>query len=380
MKGLRRIPETWRLGFLLWLGMRLLLWALSAFLFYSGFISLQSPFPEAPVALTSGLPGALFGIWMRWDGGFYYLLLTQGYAATPSISAFWPLYPLLARPLAFLGIHPLVALILVGNLALLAALVVFLAEVRDLFGSRYMLPAGLALLVFPGAFFFYAPFPMSLALLLVLLSYRFARRGKWVAAAVTGLLSGLTHPSILPLAILLAVCVIGWLRKAKSRYAWLNLAVPFMPFAGVALFLAWREAVGLIPYVDILKNYWKTSVFNPLASFLQLFQSITSGNPLSILKVLIIVLAAVVVIWLIRQRRVELAIYQAGLLLYLVSFTVPDHPMGSFIRYFLLSFPVFMALGVWLQSRRWWSGLAFFSLAAVNLIFCSMYLSWVFVA
>ncbi len=201
-----------------------------------------------------------------------------------------------------------------------------------------------------------------------------------MAAAVTGLLSGLTHPSILPLAILLAVCVIGWLRKAKSRYAWLNLAVPLMPFAGVALFLAWREAVGLIPYVDILKNYWKTSVFNSLASFFQLFQSITSGNPLSILKALIIVLAVVVVIWLIRQRQVELAIYQAGLLLYLVSFTVPDHPMGSFIRYFLLSFPVFMALGVWLYSRRWWSALAFFSLAAVNLILCSMYLSWVFVA
>lgn len=380
MKGLRCIPETWRLSFLLWLSMRLLLWVLSAFLYYSGFISLQSPFPEAPVALTNGLPGALFGIWMRWDGGFYYLLLTQGYAATPSISAFWPLYPLLAKPLAFLGIHPLVALILVGNLALLAALVVFLEEVRDLFGSRYMLPAGLALLVFPGAFFFYAPFPMSLALLLILLSLYLVRRGKWAAAAVTGLLSGLTHPSILPLAILLAAGVIGWLKKSKSRHAWLNLTVPFMPFAGVALFLAWREAVGLIPYVDILKNYWKTSVFNPLASFLQLFQSIAIGNPLSILKGLIIILAIAVIAWLIRRRQAELVIYQAGLLLYLVSFTVPDHPMGSFIRYFLLSFPVFMALGVWLQPKRWWSALAFFSLAAVNLILCSMYLTWVFVA
>lgn len=279
MKLWRRIPESWRLGLLLWLGMRLLLWALSAFLYYSGFISLQSPFPEAPVALINGLPGALFGIWMRWDGGFYYLLLTQGYGATPSISAFWPLYPLLAKPFTWLGIHPLAALILVSNLAFLAAVVVFLEEIRDLFGRPYMLPAGLALVVFPGAFFFYAPFPMSLALLLILLSFRFARQRKWIGASITGLLSGLTHPSILPLSLLLAVCVIGWMRKAKSKLGWLNLVVLLMPFAGIALFLAWRERSGLIPYVEILHNYWKTSVLIPWQVSPSFFNRSPSGIP-----------------------------------------------------------------------------------------------------
>ena len=217
MKWWQRIPYTWRLAFGMWLGMRLLLWAFSAFLFYSGVVPLTSPFPEAPVALNQGLAGALFGSWLRWDGGFYYLILTQGYTATPSISAFWPLYPLLAKFFTLFGLPPLMALILVSNLALLAALVVFLEEVKDIFGKSTMIPAGLALLTFPGAFFFYAPFPMSLALLLVLLSARFARQNHWLAACLTGLLSGLAHSTVIPLSILLFTYVYSRLEEIHRQ-------------------------------------------------------------------------------------------------------------------------------------------------------------------
>lgn len=98
------------------------------------------------------------------------------------------------------------------------------------------------------------------------------------------------------------------------------------------------------------------------------------------MKFLIILLAVAAITWLFRHKQPELAIYQAGLLLYLVSFTVPDHPMGSFIRYFLMSFPVFAVLGAWLKTRRWWSGAVFFTLAASNLVLCTLYLAWFFVA
>ena len=46
MRWWQRIPYTWRLAFGLWLGMRLLLWALSTYLFYKGLLP-ASPFPEA---------------------------------------------------------------------------------------------------------------------------------------------------------------------------------------------------------------------------------------------------------------------------------------------------------------------------------------------
>lgn len=380
MKWWLRIPYPWRLGFGLWLGMRLLLWGLSAFLFYSGVMPLASPFPEAPAALNHGLGGALFGTWLRWDGGFYYLILTQGYTATPTISAFWPLFPLLAKFPVLLGVHPLISLILVSNLGFLAAVIIFIEEVQELFGAQFMIPAGLALITFPGSFFFYAPFPMSLALLLVLLSFRFARQQKWLWASLAGLLSGLTHSTVLPLSIILLIHVLtGW-RNHTSKWKWLPLLTPAMPFAGVALFVAWRMNRGFPPLAEMLGSSWGSSLFNPLAALSQLAISIGMGNFMSILKVVIIGIGLAAIFWLFRRKQIALSIYQAGLLIYLVSFTVPNHPLGSFIRYFLLSFPVFMALGVWLQSKRWLGTLSFSFLAAVNLLLCSFYLAWIFVA
>lgn len=379
MKWWQRIPYTWRLAFGLWLGMRLLLWGLSAFLFYRGYLPL-SPFAQAPVALDEGLAGALFGSWLRWDGGFYYWILTEGYLATPSISAFWPLYPLLAKVFTLVGLHPLVSLILVSNLAGLAALVIFLEEVKELFGARFMLPSGLTLLTFPGAFFFYAPFPMSLALLLVLLSFRYARRGQWVGAAFAGLLSGLTHSTVIPLSLLLFFCVLSNWKQSNRKLRWPAWLVPAAPTAGVALFLAWRIRQGFPPLPELLGSSWGSSLLNPVTALGQLAQSVASGNGMSILKVAIIFFGIAATIWLFRQKRFALGIYQGGLLLYLVSFTVPDHPLGSFIRYFLLSFPAFMAMGVWMRSRKWLSLPIFTALGSINLILCGLYLAWYFVA
>lgn len=380
MKWWQRIPYTWRLAFGLWLGMRLLLWGLSAALFYSGALPLVSPFPEAPVALNEGPSGALFGSWLRWDGGFYYWLTTEGYTATPTISAFWPLYPLLAKFFTFFGIHPLIALLLVSNLAFLAALVIFLEEVKDQFGASTMLISGLVALAFPGTFFFYAPFPMSLALLLVLLSYRLARQGKWLASAIPALLSGLTHPTVIPFSIvLLFLAYTGWHKSGQKKELW-KLVVPAMPLLGVGIFLAWRMVQGFSAYPNMLASSWGSQIFNPGNALAHLLGSVATGNPLSILKLVIILIAIGAIIWLFHQRRFDLGVYQTALLLYLVSLTVPDHPLGSFIRYFLLGFPIFMTLGFWFRQKRWLGAISIASFAIINLLLCSMYLAWVFVA
>lgn len=202
-----RIPYVWRLAFILWLGMRLLLWAVGTFIYHSGLFPIHSGYSYGIDLISGPVSGALFGVWMRWDGVYYDLILSQGYSALPQLSAFWPLYPLLTRPLFWLGIHPNIALTISSNLAFLAAIVIFLEEVKDHFGFSVMLPAGLILVTFPGAFFFFAPFPMSLALLLVLLSYRLARSERWLAAAAAGFLSGLAHSTVIPLSLLLFIHV-----------------------------------------------------------------------------------------------------------------------------------------------------------------------------
>ena len=186
-----RIPYTWRLAFILWLGMRLLLWILGMLLFVSGVLKTGSPLTYGVETLTEGWPGALFGVWTHWDGIYYDAIVSQGYHALPQLSAFFPLYPLLAKPLYWLGVHPAIALTIISNLALLPALWLYLEEAEHLLGKDHLLAAGLSLLFFPTSFYFYAPYPHSLALLMVLSAWKLAQKRKWLACATVGLLLGI---------------------------------------------------------------------------------------------------------------------------------------------------------------------------------------------
>ena len=196
MKIWKRIPYAWRLAILIWVGARLLTWAFGAGLYYSHIISSGFDYnPDIELLPAGSFLSAFFGVWMRWDGVSYDLIANKGYFAHPKISAFWPLYPLLARSLIVLGIHPIISLIIISNLASFFALLIFLLEVEALLGKEKMPKAGLAFMFFPGAFFFFTAYPTSLAILLILLAWRFARLNKWLAASIAGLLSGLTHPT-----------------------------------------------------------------------------------------------------------------------------------------------------------------------------------------
>jgi hypothetical protein len=62
--------------------------------------------------------GAFLGVWQRWDAIHYSIVAQSGYSTIES-SAFFPLYPLLARYLSFfLGGDVLFGLIIISNLAL----------------------------------------------------------------------------------------------------------------------------------------------------------------------------------------------------------------------------------------------------------------------
>lgn len=378
---MRRIPPAWRLAFFLWLAMRLVTWAFGAALFASGFAPLESGYSFGIDTLTEGFSGALWGIWMRWDGVYYDLILTQGYHALPNLSAFFPLYPLLAHPLTALGMHPIPALIIISNLALLPALGLFLEEVERLLGAGYRLPAGLALMLFPTAFFFYAPYPQSLAFLLILLAWRFARTQRWLACALAGLLAGLAHSTVIPLAALLLVEVITWLRASSGKLRWAALAVPFMPLAGVAFFMGWQISVGLAPMAEVMSNFWGRHMIWPWQIVTEWLDLVLKGNYLigfSSLMVMILSLAALA--WAFRKLPLALVVYQLGLILFTFSTTASSMPLASYIRYALLGFPMFLALGYWMRRKPKLKLGMLAGFGVLYCILCALYLSWVWVA
>src|SRR5262245_7651262 len=148
-------------------------------------------------------------IWARWDSEWYLLIAAEGYAASdrfeglsvtyePEAAAgFLPLYPLLIR-----GLSPIAgsvgAGVLISGICLAAPLVLLYRLARDEspapLGHRAGLAACAALLIYPHSLFLSAVYSESLFLMLSLVLFAYARRGRFAMAGAAGALASLTRP------------------------------------------------------------------------------------------------------------------------------------------------------------------------------------------
>ncbi len=137
---------------------------------------------------------------VRWDAGHYLAIMEVGYP--PQINdttAFFPLYPLLARPLAYL-FPPDVALVVLSHLAATGAMVLFYLWCRRAAGEAVGFRAVLLLSTFPTAMFLSTGYSEGLFLLWVALALWFIQGRLWWPAALTCALATATRPTGLALA------------------------------------------------------------------------------------------------------------------------------------------------------------------------------------
>jgi hypothetical protein len=185
----------------------------------------------------------------RWDTGFYVSIAEEGYryrdVPLPSV-AFFPLLPLMMRALTPLVGDPLPAGILISNLALLLASIVFYRLVADGWGDGVAGRAVWYLLIFPAAVFGAAVYSESLFLLAAIGAYYFARKGYWELAAMLGFAAGLTRLMGLTVAPLLLA---EWWRQRRAAEGerpsllWL-LAPAAVPLGTLAYMLYLQRAFG----------------------------------------------------------------------------------------------------------------------------------------
>jgi len=129
----------------------------------------------------------LVDIWKRWDALHYEAIAEGGYRER-HLSVFFPLYPLLARGVgSLLSLSPISALLLVSHVgSFLALLVLYQLACREM-GTAIARRSVAAAVLFPTAFFLFAPFTESLSLLLTLLTVWLVRERRWFPASLTGL-------------------------------------------------------------------------------------------------------------------------------------------------------------------------------------------------
>src|SRR5258707_14988345 len=167
---------------------------------YIGFILFPVPahsYPNKPVDVVG-----LFTSWNHWDAANFTYIAQFGYARV-ELTAFFPLFPLLIKVIAFLiGNNGYIAIgMILSNLALLGTMFVLYRIAADILGDQVGRRALLYLCLFPTAFFFFAAYNESLFIFLTASSFLAMHRHRWWLAGILGFFAALTRSAGLFLVI-----------------------------------------------------------------------------------------------------------------------------------------------------------------------------------
>jgi hypothetical protein len=193
------------------------------------FVPLQRNFLGG--GLGNYLSNPYFWSWGNFDGEHYTSIAVGGYGLGEY--AFFPLYPILIR---FVGTTFRATLavfnsagIFISLTAFFAGLIGFYKLIRIDYPEKVSKLALILLLLFPTSFYFAAIYTESLFFALAVWSVYFARRGKWAAATLFGILVCATRFVGL---IVLPVVLIEWLtqnwkrRNVIKSFPFITLTIP----------------------------------------------------------------------------------------------------------------------------------------------------------
>lgn len=157
------------------------------------FVPLQKNFLGGGMA--NYLANTWLWAWANFDGEHYLAIAQRGYGFGEQ--AFFPLYPLVIRSIGMiiggnLGSFNLAGL-LISNLSLLGGLIGLYKLVRLNYSEKVAKLTAIISLLFPTSFYFGAVYTESLFLFLVIWSFYFARKQKWLLASVIGALAASTR-------------------------------------------------------------------------------------------------------------------------------------------------------------------------------------------
>jgi hypothetical protein len=299
-------------------------------------------------ALTENLPPPastigylVLGVWERFDTLWYLRISAQGYDR-PEASVFFPLYPALIRG-ASRFVSPMGAALAISTVA---AFFLFwgLGEllVTDL-PPRLVDQTLFLCAVWPASFIFFAAYPESLLLALIVWSLEMARKERWPAAVLLGFAASLTKAAGLVVVVPLVVMAL----RRPRRTALLIVLVPF----GSTLFLGWLHWAGHVRLSTAYANYWRTLTAPPWITLQTALENLVHHpTPILVLNFAFLLTDCLLIV---RSRlRIEYLLYSAAaVLLFLSKETTP--PLQSMMRYLLIVFPVFVGAVSLLQNPRW---------------------------
>jgi len=295
----------------------------------------------------------LFSATEREDALWFLRIATSGYARGDGSAAFFPLYPMAIRVVAWLpGVGPLGAALLISNAAFYASLVLFHGLTRLEFSKETARTSVLFLAIFPTAFFLLAPYTEAPFLLLSLAAFWFARRDRWVAAALAGALAALTRSiGILLLPALMVEAVMQW--RTCGRPLAPRLIAAANVAAGPVLYLLYWDVHFHDPWAPLhAQGNWGRQWTFPTTALWHALQLANRYGTYWLIDVLVVGVVLVAVVAGARTLRPSYLTYAALSLILPLTDPFPSRPLLSMPRFVAVIFPAFWVIGRAAARRR----------------------------
>ena len=352
------------------LGSRLLVWAagVTAFAVHG---ARDSRVPHlGTVADALGAPVT------RWDSVHFQVIASHGYVRE-DLTAFFPLYPLLARVAGWLTGSLLLGGALVSIVAFLVGLVVVHKLTELELGAEAARRTVYLLAFVPAALFFSAFYSEALFLALTAGALYLARTGRWGGACALGALASATRNTGVLVAVPIALFYLygpradrppaparGWRPRypAGRELLWLAL----VPLGLVAYSLYQWDRFGDPLATWHVQTFWSRGFHGPFSAVwyaipktwqatYELFTGShdTFESPAAKLALFgALVLAAAAIVGLFRRLPVAYGAYTLVALAPPLSSPWPAHPLMSLPRFLAVLFPIHMWIALHTEGRR----------------------------
>ncbi len=217
--------------------------------------------------------------WNRWDAPHYLSIAESGYTNIgdeANFIVFFPLYPLLLKPLIMAFGNPQLVAVITSTLLFLLSVVFFYKLIERDFDEEIAWLATVILCVFPTSYFFNAPYTESVFFLTLCSSLYFARLKNW---SLAGLLAGLATIAR-PLGFLVAGALfIEWLNSSKkSAKEILALTIPTIISGLTYLYLNFKVYGDPFMFQKILSSHWQKQFESPLSGIMSSWHIALTGG------------------------------------------------------------------------------------------------------
>lgn len=316
-----------------------------------------------------------FWPWGNFDGVHYLRIAKEGYEAEFS-QAFFPLYPILISNLGNLfGKEYLAAGFLISNISFFLALFFLLKLLSFDYPLSTVKKTIILLLIFPTSFFFGSIYTEGLFLLLIVLSFYFARTNNFFLASISGFFASLTRffglflfpalileyyllnkEKITPPYILTSLRSLFWLLLIPAGlgvymgYLGFSFGDPFYFLTAQPIFGAERTAGEIVLFPQVVWRYLKI-LFSVSPQTLSFYNALFEFSS-TLLFFIFIILAFL-------RTRLSWALFS------LLAFLAPTFTgtFSSMPRYVIILFPSFLLLSSWLKNKYIFGFVCFMSLA-----------------